>query len=171
MLQRSCWLTKTRGFSPPLGLCCLTVDRVTKKLKRNFLLIERRRLSEIFGWQQTEKVTYSKEPKSVTAFNLFTFFRADFVQSEASWKLSSTSDWFMFAWKNVNLLKEVTLLGSLVKAIRTISNFTDLIQFHSIWQILGKISLGPYISLSKFRKRSRQFFYCVHLLHKAGSWN
>ena len=28
----------------------------------------------------------------VTAFDLFTFFRADFVQSEASWKLSSTSD-------------------------------------------------------------------------------
>ena len=37
--------------------------------------------------------TNSKEPKSVTAFNLFTFFRTDFIQSEASWKLSSTSDW------------------------------------------------------------------------------
>ena len=35
---------------------------------------------------------YSKEPKGVTAFNLFTFFRADLTQSEASWKLSSTSD-------------------------------------------------------------------------------
>ena len=45
---------------------------------------------------------YSKEPKSVTAFNLFTSFRADLIQSEASWKLSSTSDWFMPAWKNVN---------------------------------------------------------------------
>ena len=41
--------------------------------------------------------SYSKEPKRVTAFDLFTFFRADFIQSEASWKLSSTSDWLMSA--------------------------------------------------------------------------
>ena len=34
--------------------------------------------------------------------NLFTFFREDLIQSEASWKLSSTSDWLMTAWKNVN---------------------------------------------------------------------
>ena len=44
---------------------------------------------------------YSKEPKRVTAFDLFTFFRTDFIQSEASWKLSSTSDWLIPAWKNV----------------------------------------------------------------------
>ena len=31
----------------------------------------------------------------MTAFNLFTFFRAYLIQSEASWKLSSTSDWLM----------------------------------------------------------------------------
>ena len=30
------------------------------------------------------EVYYSKEPKSVTAFGLFTFFRADLIQSEAS---------------------------------------------------------------------------------------
>ena len=36
------------------------------------------------------------------SFNLFTFSRADLIQSEASWKLSSTSDWLMSAWKNVN---------------------------------------------------------------------
>ena len=35
------------------------------------------------------------EPKSVTAFNLFTFFRADLTQSEASWQLSSSSDWLI----------------------------------------------------------------------------
>ena len=35
-------------------------------------------------------------------FDLFTFFRTDFIQSEASWKLSSTSDWLMSAWKNVS---------------------------------------------------------------------
>ena len=47
-------------------------------------------------------VIYSKEPKIVTAFDLLTFFRADLIQSEASWKLSSTSDWLMSAWKNVS---------------------------------------------------------------------
>ena len=52
--------------------------------------------------------------KSVTAFNLFRFFRADLIQSEASWKLSLTSDWLMPSWKNVNKLKQVTHLGSLL---------------------------------------------------------
>ena len=33
----------------------------------------------------------------MTAINLFTLFRADLIQSEASWKLSSTSDWLMCA--------------------------------------------------------------------------
>ena len=49
----------------------------------------------------------------MTAFGLFTFFHADLIQSEDSWKLSSTSDWLMSARKNVNKLKAVTLLGSL----------------------------------------------------------
>ena len=48
------------------------------------------------------QVPYSKEPKSVTAFDLFPLFRKDSIQSEASWKLSSSSDWLMSAWKNVN---------------------------------------------------------------------
>ena len=47
-------------------------------------------------------ICYSKEPKRVTAFDLFTFFRADLIQSETRWKLSSTSDWLMSAWKNVS---------------------------------------------------------------------
>ena len=42
-------------------------------------------------------ITCSKEPKNVTAFDLFTFFRTDLIQSEASWKLSSASDWLMSA--------------------------------------------------------------------------
>ena len=33
-----------------------------------------------------------QEARSVTAFNLFTFFLTDLIQSEASWELSSTSD-------------------------------------------------------------------------------
>ena len=51
---------------------------------------------------KTVSETYSKEPKSVTAFNLFTFFRADLIKSEANWKLSSASDWLLYAWKNPN---------------------------------------------------------------------
>ena len=43
---------------------------------------------------------YSKEPKSVTTLDLFTFFCTDLIQSGASWKLSSTSDWLMSTWKN-----------------------------------------------------------------------
>ena len=40
---------------------------------------------------------YSKEPKRVTAFDLFTFFCADLIQSEANWKLFLTSDWLISA--------------------------------------------------------------------------
>ena len=59
-------------------------------------------------------IYYSKEPKSVTTSDLFTFFRTDLIQSESSWKLSLISDCLMFAWKNASLLKEVTLFGSLL---------------------------------------------------------
>ena len=48
------------------------------------------------------KTINSKEDKSATAFDLFTFFRVDLIQSEANWKLSSTSDWLTSAWKNVS---------------------------------------------------------------------
>ena len=44
-------------------------------------------------------------------------------------------------------------IKSLKSVFCTISSFTDLIQFRLIWQILAKFSLGPYLSLSKFRKR------------------
>ena len=64
--------------------------------------------------KKTLSETNSKEPKSATAFNLLTFFCADLIQSEASWKLSSTFDWLLYAWKNANSLKKVTLLGSLL---------------------------------------------------------
>ena len=40
-----------------------------------------------------------------------------------------------------------------------ILNFTDLIQFHLICQIFAKFSFGPYLSLSKLRKRKRRFLY------------
>ena len=57
---------------------------------------------ELHNINSTCSKSYSKEPKSVTAFDLFTFFRADLIQSEDSWKPSSTSDWLMSAWKNVS---------------------------------------------------------------------
>ena len=57
--------------------------------------------------------TLQQRAQKCDHFNLFTFFHIDLIQSEASWKLSSTSDWLMSAWKNVNKLKLVTLLGSL----------------------------------------------------------
>ena len=49
------------------------------------------------------------------------------------------------------------------KSIRTISNFAHLIQLHLIWQILAKFSLGTHLSLSKFRKRKRQFLWLCQL--------
>ena len=65
------------------------------------------------GSQKQQNINLS--PKSVSAFDLFIFFRTDLIQSEASWKLSSTSDWLMSAWRKVSWLKEVTLLGSLLQ--------------------------------------------------------
>ena len=41
---------------------------------------------------------YSKEPKSVIAFDLFTFFHTDLIQSEASFPRLLIG---MSAWKNV----------------------------------------------------------------------
>ncbi len=55
--------------------------------------------------------------KSVTTINLFTFFRADLIQSIAMDRLQLTSDWIKSARKNVNKLKVVTLLGALLSRI------------------------------------------------------
>ncbi len=60
------------------------------------------------------KIAYSKAPKCVTTFNLFTFFRADLIQSEVNCKLSTAFDWIKTARKNVNKLKVVTHLGALL---------------------------------------------------------
>ena len=54
---------------------------------------------------------YSEGPKSVTAFNLFTFFHADINQSEVEDSFQLASDWIKSAWKNVNKPKPVTRLG------------------------------------------------------------
>ncbi len=60
------------------------------------------------------RLVLSKAPKSVTTFNLFTFFRADLIQSEVNCKLSTAFDLIKSARKNVNKLKVVTLLGALL---------------------------------------------------------
>ena len=61
---------------------------------------------------------------------------------------------------------------SLKKWIRSVSNFDDLINFHSICQMLAKLSgVKSERTVSKFRKRKREFLHCVRLLRIAGAWN
>ena len=61
---------------------------------------------------------------------------------------------------------------SLKKWIRTVSNFDDLIQFDLICQMMAKFSgVKSERTVSKFRKRKRNFSCCARLLRKAGAWN
>ena len=81
-----------------------------------------------FSWldNQMENITTQKESwkgfnvcypalssQTATRF-VFTFFRADISQSEVEDSLQLASDWIKSAQKNVNKLKEVTLLGPLL---------------------------------------------------------
>ena len=63
---------------------------------------------------QVPPMPYSKEPKSVTAFDLFTFFHADINQSELDESFQLASDWIESLRKSGNKSKAVTLLGSLL---------------------------------------------------------
>ena len=65
-------------FSEEEGECHLEVVEVTEELKVRLKI---------------KSINYSKEPKSKTTFNQFTFFHAVFIQLEVNWKLSSASDW------------------------------------------------------------------------------
>ena len=51
-----------------------------------------------------------------------------------------------------------------IKSLKNYSHYfklyTDLFQFHLIWQILAKFSLGPYLSLSSLKKESDNFVLC-----------
>ena len=83
----------------PFSICTQGVG-ITSVSKGAVALIEIYETVTEMVWQLNRgygdvHMFYSKKPKSVTAFNLFTFFRADLIQSEASWKLFSTSDWLM----------------------------------------------------------------------------
>ena len=51
---------------------------------------------KVFSIAALERIT-ARNTKVLPAFDLFTFFCANLIQSEASWKLSSTSDWLMSA--------------------------------------------------------------------------
>ena len=50
----------------------------------------------------TEHELLQQGAQKCDAFDLFTFFRADLIQSEASRKLFSTYDWLKSAWKNLS---------------------------------------------------------------------
>ena len=58
--------------------------------------------------QKIWTVIYSKEPKSVTSSNKFTFFREGINQSEVEDSFQLASDCVKSARKNVNKLKAVT---------------------------------------------------------------
>ena len=54
-----------------------------------------------------------------------------------------------------------------------VSNLIDLILFHLICYMLAKFfGVKSESTVSKFRKRKRKrpFFWCAHVLHKAGTW-
>ena len=51
---------------------------------------------KVFSIAALERIT-ARSTKVLPAFDLFTFFCANLIQSEASSKLSSTSDWLMSA--------------------------------------------------------------------------
>ena len=50
----------------------------------------------------TEHELLQQGAQKCDAFDLFTFFRADLIQSEASRKLFSTYNWLKSAWKNLS---------------------------------------------------------------------
>ena len=64
-------------------------------------------------------------------------------------------------------LVDKKLKTSLQKWICTVSNFTDLIQFHLICQMLAKFWGFDYKrTVSRFRKRKRNILCCAHQLPK-----
>ena len=67
-------------------------------------------------------------------------------------KLGEVGDWEIN--REEKSLRLVAMEAKFLDDNKPISylNFTDLIQFHLIWQISAKFSLATYLSLSKFRK-------------------
>ena len=54
-----------------------------------------------FIYEHNTQSKLQQRAQKCERFDLFTFFRTDLIQSEASCKLSSTSDRLISAWKNV----------------------------------------------------------------------
>ena len=76
------------------GGCSLKIKECKFKIKStnettaNISLVNRPRFGQVKDPlsiidQSTLNIVYSKEPKSVTTFNLFTFFHVGLIQSEA----------------------------------------------------------------------------------------
>ncbi len=72
-------------------------------------------------------------------FNLFTFFRADLIQSEVNCKLSTAFDWIKSARKNVNKLKVVTHLGALLQGVIWQGIFLVVNFGSGIWGNVGRL--------------------------------
>ena len=61
----------------------------------------------------------------VPLFDLFTLFRTDLIQSEASWKLSSNSDWAVnVCTKECELIKVRHTFGLLAVSTKNYSSWT-----------------------------------------------
>ena len=59
-------------------------------------------------------INYSEEPKTVTSFDLLTFFRVGINQSDVEDSFQLASDLIKSARNNANKSKAVTFLGSLL---------------------------------------------------------
>ena len=101
-------------------------------------------------------VIYSKEPKIVTAFDLFTFFRADLIQSEASWKLPSNSDWLIGSFSIDDGYGSENVTFKLSQTLSLLFQFAENVKCRQI--SLDLISWGPHSSLERERKFLRRLF-------------
>ena len=177
MLQRSCWLTTTRGF-PSTGPG-LWAPGLNKKIQTYFLIHREEKslrhiamVAKVLDDNKTEKVTYSKEPKSVNAFIiiLFTSCRFSPIRSQ----LETVLDFWLVnvCMKECELIKgdhTFRLLGkSLFALFQTSPTSFNFIQFGKSWQNFLLDRIYGHLSLEK---EIDNFFCCVHPLHKAGSWN
>ena len=109
--------------------------------------------SKSFGWQQTEKVTYSKEPKSVNAFIiiLFTSCRFSPIRSQLETVLHF---WLVnVCMKECGLIKgghTFRLLGkSLFALFQTSPTLFNFIQFGKSWQNFLLDRIYGHLSLEK----------------------
>ena len=93
-------MVSQRLFKQFIAFCC---DKNTElEITTMYKIKHIKHIELCFRPTRKAKKVYSKEPKSVTAFNEFTFFHADIDQSEVEDSFQLASDWIKFARKNVN---------------------------------------------------------------------